>query len=290
MKNIGFIGLGKMGKPMAWNLYKAGFPLMVFNRTRAKAKEFEEKGVPVAGSVQELSASSDIIITMLPDEPTVEEVIRGEGGILSGALSGTIVIDMSTVSPSFSRKMHEYVRLKGLRFLDAPVLGSIRPAEEGTLIIMVGGEKEVFEECKPIFQALGKDIFYLGGSGMGASMKLVANLLLGVFMSGTAEALFLAQKEGLTLEQVAQVLSSSVIISPSLKAKFPLFLKEQYEPHFSLRHMRKDLRLILDTAEELNIELPLVKEAYALYSEAMEEGFADLDYSAVVQYELERGR
>jgi 3-hydroxyisobutyrate dehydrogenase-like beta-hydroxyacid dehydrogenase len=204
---------------------------MVFNRTRAKAKEFKEKGVPVAGSVQELSASSPIIITMLPDEPTVEEVIRGEGGILSGALPGTTVIDMSTVSPSFSRKMHEYVRLKGLRFLDAPVSGSIRPAEEGTLIIMVGGEKEVFEECKPIFQALGKDIFYLGGrSGMGASMKLVANLLLVVFMSGTADALFLAQKEGLTLEQVAQVLSSSVIISPSLKAKFPLFLKEQYEP------------------------------------------------------------
>ncbi len=269
---------------MALNLYQAGFPLMVYNRTRAKTKEFEEKGVPVAGSIRELSSSSQVIITMLTDEPTVEEVIRGEGGVLSGALPETILIDMTTVSPSFSRKMHEYLRLKGLKFLDAPVLGSVRPAEEGTLIIMVGGEKEVYEECRPIFEALGKDIFYLGGSGMGTSMKLVANLLLGVFMSGTAEAFHLAKKEGLSPEQVAQVLSASVIISPSLKAKFPLFLKDRYEPHFSLRHMRKDLRLMLDTADELNIELPLVKEAHHLYSEAVEEGYGDLDYSAVVKY------
>lgn len=285
-KAVGFLGLGKMGLPMARNVLNAGYPMVVYNRSASKAQEFVDKGATLAKSPRHVAESCDLFITMLADELAVEDVMNGENGILKAAHSGQVWVDMSTVSPMFSRKMAQYARVKGVKMLDAPVLGSIKPAAEGMLMIFGGGDHAVFDDVLPVLETMGKEVFYLGGTGMGTSMKLCMNLLLGVFMAGLSESLLLANKSGIRNEQYQKVIEACSIVSPGMKSKVGAILAGDFTPHFTLKHMKKDLMLILDTAGDLGINLPVSEQALERFSSAYSAGHADQDYSALAAHAL----
>ncbi|MEM2521176.1 MAG: NAD(P)-dependent oxidoreductase, partial [Candidatus Caldarchaeum sp.] len=189
MERVGFIGLGLMGKPMAKNLLRHGFKMAVFNRSKAPMEELASLGATPCGSSKEVAESSECVITMLPDEKAVEQVLLGRGGVLEGLAPGCVVVDMSTVSPGFSREMARRVEEKGGEMLDAPVSGSTMAAEQGALTIMVGGKPEIFEKIRPVFEAMGKNIYYMGGAGMGSFTKLCNQVAVSLNLLGVCETL-----------------------------------------------------------------------------------------------------
>ncbi len=201
MKKIGFIGLGLMGRGMSMNLVKAGFPVTVWNRTASKMEPLVEAGAKAAGSPKEVAAASDIIVSIVTDSSDVEAVILGSEGAIHGTSPGDIVIDMSTISPAVTKSINDKLRAKGVKMLDAPVSGGSIGARDGTLSIMVGGDDETFKECLPVFEAMGKTITHVGGNGMGQTVKLVNQILVGTAMLGVAEALMFAKKSGVDLEK-----------------------------------------------------------------------------------------
>ncbi|MHA2611471.1 MAG: NAD(P)-dependent oxidoreductase [bacterium JZ-2024 1] len=280
----GFIGLGMMGTPMARNLLKAGRLVCVWNRTVSACEEFAAKGVQVASSPAEVALLSDVVITMLADPPAVESVALGEKGIFASASAGLIWIDMSTVSPDFSLRMWEECLRRQVRFVDAPVLGSVKPAEEGKLIIFAGGDEKTVEEVRPLLSLLGEKIFYVGKNGKGSAMKLVMNLMLGVFLAGASEALYLAEKLEIPPKILEEVAGIAPILSPSLQKKIPRMLAGDAPTTFRLRHMVKDLRLILQSAEKTGILLPLTAQAFQHFLSAEKMGLGEQDYSAVWGY------
>ncbi len=266
---------------MAKNLWNAGYLSCVWNRTEAKAEEFRRMGVTVASSPHKLASSVNVVFTMLSNPDAVRAVAEGNDGILSFPTPSIVWVDMSTVSPEFSREMAKKSREKGLEFVDAPVLGSIKPAEEGALIIFAAGRQETVESLCPLFSCLGKHIFYLGENGMGSAMKLTMNLMLGVFLAGASEALHLAESLGMPEEILSEVCQVAPILSPSLQQKIPRMLSGTITSTFLLQHMVKDLKLILKTAENTGIQLPLTQQAFQHFSSAEQMGLGQKDYSAV---------
>ncbi|MFQ5933034.1 MAG: NAD(P)-dependent oxidoreductase, partial [Dehalococcoidia bacterium] len=201
-ERVGFVGLGIMGKPMAANVTKAGFPVTVFNRTASKVEELRAEGANVAGSPKEVARQSDVTITMVSDSPDVEEVILGPSGIIYGVREGSVVIDMSTISPQVTQNIANELSNKGAQMLDAPVSGGSWGAVQGTLSIMVGGEKETFDRCMPIFEAMGKRIIYTGSHGMGQVTKLVNQIMVGGTLAAVCEGLLFGAKAGIDLNPV----------------------------------------------------------------------------------------
>lgn len=256
MKRIGFIGLGVMGKPMAINLLKAGFPLTVWNRTRSKMDELIAMGAHGASSPKEVAEKSDVVITMVTDSPDVEEVILGPNGVIYGARPGLIVIDMSTISPKVTRRISEELAKRGVKMLDAPVSGGERGAREATLSIMVGGSKEVFEECLPIFEALGKKITYMGPCGMGQTAKLCNQVICALNIQAVCEGLMLAARARLDLRKFLEAVSAGAASSWMLINLGPKMIERDFKPGFRIKHQQKDLRLALELAAELNLPLP----------------------------------
>ena len=254
--NIGFIGLGTMGKPMVRNLLKAGFKVTVYGRRKPVVDELVSHGAVAAGSPPEVAGASDVVITMLPDSPDVKEVVTGESGILAGARPGMTVIDMSTISPSVAREIAELAASKGVDFLDAPVSGGEKGAVEGTLSIMVGGRQEVYEKCLPILQALGKTIIYMGESGMGQTTKLCNQIICVGNILAACEGLMLGAKAGLDMEKLLSVVSAGAAGSWMLSNLAPKMLQRDFEPGFKVKLQQKDLRLALAAAEELKLPLP----------------------------------
>lgn len=253
---IGFIGLGLMGRPMAKNLRKKGFELAVFNRSRGPVDELVAMGAVGCSSPAEVAEFSDFVITMLPDEPEVRQVLTGENGVLKKLKKGGVVIDMSTVSPLFSREMAHAVRNHGGDMLDAPVSGSTMAAEEGTLTIMVGGRYETFEKAKPVFEAMGKNIFYMGDSGAGSFTKLCNQVAVAVNLLGACETLIVASKAGLDLKKVIEVISTGAGGSWQLSNLGPRMIVKDFRPGFKVKHLRKDLRIVREMAESLGLCLP----------------------------------
>src|SRR5207237_1752793 len=216
---IGFIGQGAMGSRMAARLVAAGHDMVVFDRSRDATRSLEQRGATVATSAGQLAAGVDVVFSSVTDDAALEQVMLGSGGALAGARAGTTVIDMSTVSPRMSRRLHEAARVKGVAVLDAPVSGSTPQAEQGQLVIFVGGEEDVYRQCQPILAVLGSKTLYLGPAGSGTTMKLCANTLLGLGVQALAEAFALGEKGGLSRERLAQVLSETAVVSPSQKSK-----------------------------------------------------------------------
>jgi 2-hydroxy-3-oxopropionate reductase len=256
MKKVGFIGLGVMAKPMANNLMKAGFTLCVWNRTRSKMDELVLAGATPSVTPKEVAEKSDVVITMVSDSSDVEEVILGRSGIIEGGKAGTIVIDMSTISPQITRHIAEKLSIKGISMLDAPVSGGDAGAKEGTLSIMVGGSKEAFEESLPIFRVLGKRITYMGESGMGQATKLCNQVICAVNIQAVCEGLILGAKLGLNLEKLLEVVTAGSAGSWMLSNLGPKMIKHDFEPGFRISHQQKDLRLALSTAADLKLPLP----------------------------------
>lgn len=272
MIKIGVIGLGIMGKPMAANLLRAGFPLTVFNRSRAKSESLVEMGAVVAESPQQLAQASEVIITVLPDTKTVKQVLFGENGVAAGLQPASVVIDVSTISPTVTVELARRLEAMECDMLDAPVSGGRKGAVEGTLGIMVGGRQEVFEKCLPILQAMGTTVTYTGPNGNGQKTKLV-NQLVGVTnLLAVVEGLRLVRASGLDPETTLKAVSSGAASSWMLTNLGPLILKGDFSPGFSVRLQFKDLRLLKEWIDELGEDFPAASLVHSLFQKAMEMG------------------
>jgi 3-hydroxyisobutyrate dehydrogenase-like beta-hydroxyacid dehydrogenase len=285
---VGFIGLGLMGGPMAKNLAKAGFPLVVWNRTREKTEQFvrESAGpdVRVGANPRETAENADFLITIVSDPPALEEVLWGQDSAIEGLRRDSTYIDSSTVSPDLVRKIGKICKERGVGFLDAPVTGGTWGAEKGELVFMVGGEKEVLERAKPVLETLGKRIFLLGPNGAGQTVKLAMNLILALQVEALAEALALVSTEGLPGERLIEVLQSSMARAGVLDVKAPLMLKNEFPPSFPLRLMHKDIRLALELAKQHALTLPAAAASYSTYDAVKKSSTDDPDYAAVARF------
>ena len=279
---IGFIGLGIMGRPMAKNLLKAGHPLVVHSRSRGPVDEIARAGAKVGGSPRDVAAQSDVLITMLPNSPDVELVALGRDGIIEGARPGLLFVDMSTISPIVSKKVGEALAAKSVKMLDAPVSGGERGAIDGTLSIMVGGDKAVFDAVLPIFQAMGKTITHLGPLGFGGFTKLANQIIVAVNLTALAEALTLAKKAGLDRELTLTALAGGLAGSKCLDQKKPNYLADTYNPGFKIDLHFKDLGLIMESARALGVPLPTTAVVQELFSALRVKGRGGLDHSGVI--------
>jgi len=285
---VGFIGLGIMGSAMAMNIHKKGFSLIVYNRTRSKAEPFAKLGVPVANSPREVAEKSDVVIDMVTDAPDVEEVLFGRDGVVYGAHPGLIVIDMSTNSPEYARYFAKRLAEYGIEFLDAPVTGGDVGARQGTLTIMVGGKREIFERVRPVLEAMGKTIIYAGDVGNGQMLKLLNQIVVGIDMLAVAEAMALAKKAGIDMDKLFTVLSTGAANSFTVQYYMPKMMKSDYEPGFRAAHLKKDLRYALETANKLGVPLPGTAITLELYNALVTKGLGDKGTQALLKlyYEL----
>jgi 2-hydroxy-3-oxopropionate reductase len=279
---IGFIGLGIMGRPMARNLLKAGYSLVVHSRSQGPVDEIVKAGATAAASPKDVAAQCDVLITMLPNSPDVEQVVLGPNGIIEGARRGMILADMSTISPIVSQKIGKALETKGVAMLDAPVSGGEKGAIDGALSIMVGGDKGVFERVLPIFQAMGKTITLLGPLGFGGFTKLANQIIVAVNLTALAEALTLGKKAGLDRELLLTALAGGLAGSKCLDQKKPNYVSNTYNPGFKIDLHYKDLGLIMESARALGVPLPATAIVQELFSALRVKGRGGLDHSGVI--------
>jgi 3-hydroxyisobutyrate dehydrogenase-like beta-hydroxyacid dehydrogenase len=282
--NIGFIGLGLMGRPMSLNLVKAGYSVTVWNRTASRADELVAAGAKLAKTPQEVAAASDFLISIVSDPPALEEILWGSQGVMPALKRGSIYMDSSTISPTLARKIAAACAERGARFLDAPVTGGDWGAKKGELVFMIGGDANTLKEAEPVIGVMGKKWFHLGPTGAGQTIKLAMNMILALQVDALAEALALVTRAGLQGEKLVEVLQSSMGRSGLLDVKAPNLLKGEYAPSFSLRLMHKDLGLALDLANQLGVALPATAAARETYSAVKGAAKEDLDYSAVMKF------
>jgi 2-hydroxy-3-oxopropionate reductase len=281
---IGFIGLGIMGKPMARNLMKAGYSLVVHNRSRAAVDELSQEGAQPAASSQEVAASSAIVITMLPDSPDVELVYAGENGIFAGAKPGTLLIDMSSISPVIARKIAGEAGKRGLDMIDAPVSGGEAGAISATLSIMIGGKASAVERAMPIFEALGKNIVHVGDSGAGQVTKAANQMVVGTTIAIVSEALVLAAKAGVDPAKVRQALLGGFAQSKILEAHGQKMLERNFKPGFRIRLHEKDMKIALATGSEYGVPLMVTSQVAQMMTAMKSMGNGDLDHSGLVKF------
>ena len=265
MEKIGFIGLGIMGKPMALNLIKAGFKVVAYNRTKEKVNAIVDAGGEEGLTPKEVAENSDIIITMVSDSRDVEDVLLGENGVIKGAKAGSVVIDMSTISPSVTKEIASKLKEINVEMLDAPVSGGDVGAINGNLSIMVGGNSETLERSKHVFKAMGKSITHCGGNGMGQTTKLCNQILVSVTNMAVSEAVLFAQKSGLDAHTMVEATKGGAAGSWQLSNLAPKMVDEDYAPGFMIDLQQKDLRLVLEAAEEVHLPLPALSYVHQLY-------------------------
>ncbi|MCM3729012.1 NAD(P)-dependent oxidoreductase [Neobacillus cucumis] len=280
---IGFIGLGTMGLPMAKNLLKNGYELTVYNRTKEKMDLLKEEGAILAASPKEVALKSDIVFTMLTADAAVEEVVLGENGIVYGAHPGLIVIDSSTISPSTSKKLAKELREREVEMLDAPVTGSEPQAIEGILTFMVGGNKEIFEKCMPLFLATGQGAYYMGENGKGSYTKLANNIMSAINLISFTEAVTMATKAGIDPEIFVKVVNGGGARSGQVDNKAPKILNRDFTPHFMTKLIHKDLGLAADVAKELEVSAPVLAIVKEIFQMAKAKGYGSEDMSAVIK-------
>jgi len=281
---VGFIGLGLMGRPMAANLLKAGFPLTVWNRTASRIELLVNQGAKAAATPREAAAAADVLIAIVSDPPALEQVMEGEQGALGGLRRGSVFIDSSTVSPSLDRRLAAACAERGVECLDAPVTGGTWGAEKGELVFMIGGPAATLARVEPVLGAMGKRWFHLGPHGAGQIVKLAMNMLYALEVDALAEALALSTAGGVPAEKLVEVMQSSMGRAPVLDVKAPLLLKGDYPPSFPLRLMHKDLTLAMDLAKELGVSLPAGQASRDTYDAVLRAAREDVDYAAIGRY------
>ena len=272
LERIGFIGTGIMGKQMAQNLMRRGYSVSVYNRSKKSVEELVALGAKAMESPRELAKGSEVVIDMVTDAPDVEQVLLRENGVREGATSGLVVIDMSTNSPAVAKSLAATLAQSSINFLDAPVTGGDKGAREATLTIMVGGKKEIFERCKAILEAMGKEIVYMGPSGSGQAMKLCNQTAVAIHTLATCESLLLGSSAGLDLNSVLKVLTSGAANSWNLTNLGPKVAKHDFEPGFKAAHLLKDLRYVIQLSETNHLTLPGSSTVYQLFNAIMAEG------------------
>jgi 3-hydroxyisobutyrate dehydrogenase/glyoxylate/succinic semialdehyde reductase len=279
---IGFVGLGVMGSGMASNLLKKGQELVIYNRSRQKAEPLVSQGAIWAPTPAAVAKQVRVLITMLAKPSVVEEMaLDKEIGFLRNLGENTLWIDCSTVNPSFSKRMAREAAQRKIRFLDAPVMGSRGPAEQGQLLFFIGGSKADIEEASPLFEAMGKAVFQVGGHGMGTSMKIVNNLMVAQAMVAFSEAVVLGLSLGIPKEMLFNTISSSPVFATVLAARRTKIETETFDPDFHLKWMHKDLQLAVDTAYETGVAMPVTNVVKEIYALAMRDGLGDQDVAAV---------
>jgi 2-hydroxy-3-oxopropionate reductase len=284
MTRIGFIGLGIMGKPMAKNLLKAGHSLVVYDIVPAGADEVVGAGAARGSSPKDVAGQTELVITMVPDGPEVEQAVLGSNGVLEGAKKGAIVVDMSSISPMVAQKVGAKCEAQGVDFLDAPVSGGEPKAIDGTLAIMVGGKQEIFDKVEPILKAMGSTVVLTGKVGAGNVTKLANQIMVACNIAAMGEALVLATKAGLDPEVVFNAVKAGLAGSTVLNVKAPMVYSRNFKPGFRVRLHQKDLRNALLAAESLKVSLPLTSAVQNILVSLMNNGKGDLDHSAIVQF------
>jgi 3-hydroxyisobutyrate dehydrogenase len=285
-QRIGFIGLGSMGAGIASNLAESGYEIAVFNRTRSKSEAVAELGARVADSPADAARDAEVLMLSLADQHAVSSMLFGEDGAAAALQPGGYIVDMSTVPPDFARELAKKAESAGQRALDACVLGAPQHARSGELRVMVGGSEEDFHAVEGVLDAIGQEVTYLGLNGLGATMKLVLNMLMGVQMPALAEAVVFGERAGLPREKILQMIANSGYSSPVMSFRCPMMGRRSFQQAaFKLSLMRKDMMLVLAQAQELGVPLPVSETAYAMLTAANQQGLGDLDVSAIVAFQ-----
>lgn len=279
---LGFIGIGNMGSRIAKRLLEHGYQVIAYNRSREAAEALVKYGATVADSIAQLASKADVILSSLSNDEAVKSVYTGPQGVFAQLRRVSAIIEMSTVSPETSRELYELSRQAGVKCLDSPVSGSTPSAEEGTLTLFCGGDEELFQAAQPIFSSIASQNFYLGGSGSGTAMKLVANTLLGVGMQAIAESVSLRQKEGLDRHRLLEVLSHTAVIAPAHLGKLSRADRGDYSAQFAIGLMNKDFGLVLETAAAARVPMPATAAAFQMNVAEFSEGKEE-DFSAVIK-------
>jgi 2-hydroxy-3-oxopropionate reductase len=280
----GFIGLGIMGKPMAKNLMKAGYRLVVFDTNAAPMKELAAAGAETATSPKEVAEKCDVVVTMLPNSPHVRAVVSGPRGVIEGAGPGKTVIDMSSIAPLASREIASLLAEKGVEMLDAPVSGGEPKAIDGTLSVMVGGKKDVFERCYPIMKSMAASVVRVGDAGAGNVAKLANQIVVALNIAAMSEALVLAAKAGVQPDLVYQAIRGGLAGSTVLDAKAPLVMDRKFSPGFRVNLHIKDLGNVLETSREIGVPLPLTAAVMEMMQALKVDGLGDADHCSLVQH------
>jgi 3-hydroxyisobutyrate dehydrogenase-like beta-hydroxyacid dehydrogenase len=278
---LGFVGIGYMGRPIARRLLESGFKLTAYDRDHHKAEELMRYGGIAAQSIAELSGSCNVLLSCLPSDEAVLDIYRGPDGVFANAVSGSLIIDMSTVYPEISQELSRLGSERGVEVLDVTISGSTSVAENGLLTLFGGGDKACFDAAESIFRVIAKKYFYLGRSGSGATMKLVVNTVLGIGMQAIAEAVALGEKAGLDRTRLLSVLSQTAVVAPAHVGKLEKAMKSDYSPQFPIRLMNKDFGLILNLAAEVGARMPAAGAAFEINARQADEG-AEQDFSAVI--------
>jgi 2-hydroxy-3-oxopropionate reductase len=284
MKNIGFIGLGIMGKPMAKNLLKAGYNLIVYDINPEPVKELVKAGAKESASSQDVASQSEVIITMLPNSPEVKDAVLGEKGIIYGVKPGTVLIDMSSIAPLTSKEISKKLQQKGVTMLDAPVSGGEPKAIDGTLAIMIGGPQKTFDKVKDILEVMGASVKRVGEIGSGNITKLANQIIVALNIAAMGEAMVLATKAGVDPEQVYQAIRGGLAGSTVLDAKMPLVLDGNFKPGFRIELHIKDLMNALDTAKELDVPIVLSGKVMEIMQALKKDGKAKDDHGGIIQF------
>jgi 3-hydroxyisobutyrate dehydrogenase-like beta-hydroxyacid dehydrogenase len=279
--NVGFIGLGIMGQPMAQNVVKGGYNVTVYNRSNEKTKPLSKAGATVASTPKALAEAADVIILMLAGPEAIDAVLEGPEGLMAGMKTGQTLVNMSTVSPQYSKQLADKLTAKSAVAVDAPVSGSRKPAEEGALVILAGGPKDKVTKLEPLFMCMGKKVVYCGDAGQGSSMKMAVNLLLGIMAAGICEAVNLGQKCGLDTATMLETMLAGPMGCALFEFKKPMLIDDSFSAQFPLKHMTKDIRFALQTADENGAMAPIGHTVFQLYRQSMGQGLADMDFAAV---------
>ncbi|SKA84547.1 tartronate semialdehyde reductase [Caloramator quimbayensis] len=281
---IGFIGLGIMGKPMAKNLIKAGYELVVLDLNKAAVDELTALGAQAGKSNVDIANQCDVIITMLPNSPHVKAVVLGEGGIIEGVKPGTILIDMSSIAPLASREIYEALAQKGVEMLDAPVSGGEPKAIDGTLSVMVGGKKEIFDKCYDIMKAMASSVVYIGEIGAGNIAKLCNQIVVAINIAAVSEALILAKKAGVSPDLVYQAIRGGLAGSTVMDAKAPMMMDRNFKPGFRIDLHIKDLNNVLETSHSVGAPLPLTAQLMEIMQAIKLDGCGVEDHASIVKF------
>lgn len=284
MTKIGIIGTGLLGRAVAVRLLETGHEVIVYNRTIKKAESLREFGAEIASSPKDVAKACDLVITIVKDSKAVEEVAFGKDGMVEGRHESLVVAEMSTINPISSRKIAQKFSENGITMIDTPVMGGPKLAEKGEVVVMIGGDKKVYEKYKKVFDFIGNKHFYLGDNGSGHFMKLVMNIQIAILALGLSEGITLARAASLNPETFLEILNSTYFKTGMSVNKGPKMIKGNFEPTFSLKMMKKDLDTISETAKQLGISLPVSSLANRIYQDAENSGFADLDYTGILAF------
>lgn len=285
---VGFIGLGLMGSRLTRRLHATGWNIRAWNRSPPPAAGVKKEGIAIAPSIASLVADSDVILSSLANDAAVRSVYLDKGGVFSKAEPGTVILEMSTISPELSRSLHRKARTRGVNFLDVAISGSTPAVDAGTITLLAGGDKETFEQCIPIFESIARQWFLIGPGASGVQMKLVVNLLLGIDMQAIAEAVSLGEHLQMDRNVLLDVLSKTAVIAPAMAGKFRKIKDGDYSPEFPLRLMSKDMDLVMDAARSSGANLPAASVAQSVLASNLPAS-GDLDLAAITPFVIGQG-